>query len=151
MEELHRDGKARSIGVCNHLPHQLEMLLKLAEVPPALNQVEFHPWLQQPALQAFCSEHDIIIEAWAPIMKGRIGEIPLLAQIGDRLGVTPAQVALRWVLQQGYVAIPKSVNDERIAENADVFGFELSDEDLVRIGELDRGQRLGPDPETYAW
>lgn len=151
MEELLAEGKTRAIGVCNHLPHHLEMLLDLAVVKPAVDQVEFHPWLQQPALQAFLAEHDIVLEAWAPLMKGRIGEVPELAQIAARLGVTSAQVAIAWILQQGYVAIPKSVREQRIIENADVFGFELADKDFAVIGQLDRAQRLGPDPDVYAW
>lgn len=151
MEQLLGEGKARAIGVCNHLPHQLDALLRIAEVPPALDQVEFHPWLQQPSLQAFCAENDIAIQAWAPIMKGRIGEVPELVDIAERHGVSPAQVAIRWILQQGYTAIPKSVHDDRIVENARVFDFELEDEEMARIFAVDRGQRVGPDPETYAW
>ncbi|HSK47426.1 MAG TPA: aldo/keto reductase [Coriobacteriia bacterium] len=151
MEELLQEGKTRSIGVCNHLPHHLTDLLRIAETPPAVDQVEFHPWLQQPSLQAFLTEHDITLEAWAPVMKGRVGEAPELLEIAARHEATPAQIAIRWVLQQGYVAIPKSVRDSRILENADVFGFDLTDEDVELIGTLDRGFRLGPDPDNYAW
>lgn len=151
MEELRAEGAARAIGVCNHLPHHIESLLTFAEEPPAVDQVEFHPWLQQPQLQAYLSENDIVLEAWAPLMKGRIGEVAEVVSIAETHGVTPAQVAIRWILQQGYVTIPKSVHEERIAENADVFGFELSDDDIVRIGSLDLGQRFGPDPDEYAW
>lgn len=151
MESLLAEGLTRAIGVCNFLPHQLDALLKIAEVPPAIDQVEFHPWLQQPQLQTYLAEHDITLEAWAPLMKGRIGEEPSLAAVAARHGVTPAQVAIRWILQQGYITIPKSVHEQRIRENFDVFGFELDDEDMLMIGQADRGQRLGPDPDLYAW
>jgi methylglyoxal/glyoxal reductase len=151
MEELKEEGKTRAIGVCNHLPHHLEALLSIAEVPPVVDQVEFHPWLQQPSLQAYLAEHDIALEAWAPLMKGRVAEVGELAGIARRHSVSAAQVAVRWILQQGYVAIPKSVHEDRIASNADVFGFELDDAEMALIGTLDRGKRLGPDPDTYAW
>jgi len=151
MEDALADGLTRAIGVCNHLPHHLADLLAIANEPPAVDQIEFHPWLQQPSLQAFLAEHDIVLEAWAPLLKGRASEEPTLVEIGERLGVSSEQVAVRWILQQGYVAIPKSVHAERIAENADVFDFELSDRDMERIGNCDHGRRLGPDPDTYAW
>jgi diketogulonate reductase-like aldo/keto reductase len=151
MEDLLEAGKTRAIGVCNHLPHQLEMLIAHAHVAPAVDQVEFHPWLQQPGLQAYCAEHDIVLEAWAPLMKGRVGEAPVLVEIAEHHGVSPAQVAIRWILQQGFVAIPKSVHQDRIAQNAQVFDFQLTDEEMSLIFEVDRGQRLGPDPNEYAW
>lgn len=151
MESLLEEGLTRAIGVSNFLPHHLDALLQVAEVAPAVDQVEFHPWLQQPGLQAYLAEHDITLEAWAPLMKGHLDEEPALHAIGKRHGVSAAQVTLRWILQQGHVAIPKSVHAERIRENADVFGFELSDEEIVEIDALDRGFRFGPDPDTYAW
>lgn len=151
MEALHADGKARAIGVCNFLPHHLEPLLKLADIPPVVDQVEFHPRLQQPGLQAYAAEHDIVLEAWAPIMRGRANDVPELVEIAQRHGKTPAQVAIRWVLELGYVVIPKSVHDERILENADVFDFELSDAEMSVIDTLDAGARIGPDPDTNAW
>ncbi len=151
MESLLADGLARSIGVCNFLPRQLDALLAIAEVPPSVDQVEFHPWLQQPDLQAYLSVNGIALEAWAPLMKGRVGEEPALAAVAQRHGVTPAQAAIRWTLQLGHIAIPKSVHPERITENFDVFGFELDDDDMLMIESADRGQRLGPDPYVYAW
>lgn len=151
MEQALDEGLVRAIGVCNHLPHHLEALLSNANHPPVVDQVEFHPWLQQPSLQAFLAEHDIVLEAWAPVMKGRIGEVPELAEIGTRYKKSAAQVSIRWILQMGYVAIPKSVHGNRIAENADVFDFELTDEEMALIDTLDRAQRLGPDPDVYAW
>lgn len=151
MEELHAEGKAHAIGVCNHLPHQLDALLALAEVPPAVDQVEFHPWLQQPSLQSYLAENDIALEAWAPLMRGRAGDVEQLVSIARAHDVTPAQVSLRWILQLGHIAIPKSVRDDRISQNADIFGFELTDGQMAAVGALDRGQRLGPDPDVYAW
>ncbi len=150
MEELLGEGKTRAIGVCNHLPHHLEKLMAIAEIKPVVDQVEFHPWLQQPGLQAYLAEHDIALEAWAPLMKGRIAEVPELVEIAARHGVSPARVAVRWVVQQGYIAIPKSVHDDRILENRDVFGFELTDDEMGVLGSLDRGHRFGPDPDNYA-
>jgi diketogulonate reductase-like aldo/keto reductase len=149
MEELLRRGRARSIGVCNHLVHHLEELLASATVPPAVNQIEFHPWLQQPALADFCREHGIIVEAWAPIVRGRVAEIPEIAGIAATHGKTAPQVSLRWILQKGHVAIPKSVHAERIAENADIFDFTLDDEEMAVLDGLDAGERIGPHPDSF--
>lgn len=147
MERLYAEGVVRAIGVCNHLEHHLEELAKSAEVLPMVNQFEFHPWLQQPELVSYCDDHGIVVEAWAPVMKGRIGEVPEVGIIADAHGKSPAQVAIRWILQHGIVTIPKSVHPERIAENADVFDFELTDEEMAAIDLLDRGYRFGPEPD----
>lgn len=149
MEEIAHTGRARAIGVCNHLPHHLEALAAFADIPPAVNQVEFHPRLQQTELQRYCAEHSIVLEAWAPIMRGRVAEISPIVEIARRHGRTAAQVAVRWILQRGHVAIPKSVHLERIRENADVFGFELTAEEMAIIDALDTGERIGPDPDRY--
>lgn len=149
MEELLAEDKTRAIGVCNHLEKHLDRLLGIAEVPPAVDQVEFHPWLQQPSLQTYLTEHDIMLQAWAPIMRGRVFEEPALVEIAAAHAVSPAQVAIRWILQQGYVTIPKSVHEERIAENAGVFGFELSEDDMRRLAAADRGSRLGREPDSW--
>lgn len=151
MEELRAEGRVRSIGVCNHLAHHLEKLLSLAEVPPAVDQIEFHPRLQQPELQTYLKDNGITLEAWAPLMKGRVGDESKLVSIARKHSVTPAQVAIRWVLENGHVAIPKSVHEQRIADNAAVFGFSLTDEDHKEIESLDSAERLGPDPDTYNW
>jgi diketogulonate reductase-like aldo/keto reductase len=151
MEEIYDAGKARAIGVCNHLPHQLTELMADASVAPMVDQVEFHPRLQQPGLQAFLAEHDIALEAWAPIMRGAVDQIPELVEIASAHGKSPAQVSIRWILQMGYVAIPKSVHEDRIIENCDVFDFELTDEEMEAIDSLDQGHRIGGDPDTYAW
>ena len=150
MEELHASGRARAIGVCNHLIAHLEVLLALAEVVPAVNQVEFHPRLQQPALQQFCVQHRIQVEAWAPLMRGGVFQIPEIVEIAGRHAKTPAQVTLRWMMQKRVVTIPKSVHEERLRENADIFDFELSPAEIDAIDALDSGQRLGRHPDSFS-
>lgn len=148
MEEIHATGRAKAIGVCNHLPHHLEALLAQASVPPAVNQVEFHPRLQQPDLQRFCAQHQITLEAWAPIMRGGVFHIPEILAISERHNESAAQVTLRWILQKGIVAIPKSVHNERIAQNADLYDFALSAGEMAVMDALDHGERIGPDPDN---
>ncbi|MDO8847035.1 MAG: aldo/keto reductase [Coriobacteriia bacterium] len=147
LERLYAEGAVRAIGVCNHLEHHLEALLAVADVPPMVDQYESHPWLQQPALRAYCQAHDIVVEAWAPLMKGRVAEVPELVAIGAAHDKTPAQVAIRWLLQLEVVTIPKSVHAGRVAENADVFDFSLTAEEMGAIAALDRGYRFGPEPD----
>lgn len=147
LERLYAEGAVRAIGVCNHLEHHLEGLLAVADVPPMVDQYEFHPWLQQPSLRAFCAARDIVVEAWAPLMKGRVADVPELATIGATHGKSPAQAAVRWLLQLDVVTIPKSVHAGRIAENADVFDFALTDDEMTTIAALDRGYRFGPEPD----
>jgi diketogulonate reductase-like aldo/keto reductase len=149
MEAIQKSGRARAIGVCNFLPHHLEELLSLAEIPPAVDQVEFHPRLQQPELQAFCREHGIVQQAWAPLMRGGVFRIPELVEIAERHGKTAAQVSIRWTLQLGVTAIPKSVHAERLRENADVYDFELTAEEMATIASLDTGERIGPHPDRH--
>jgi len=147
LERLYAEGAVRAIGVCNHLEHHLEALLAVADVPPMIDQYEFHPWLQQPSLRAYCQSHGIVVEAWAPLMKGRVAEVPELVAIAAAHGKTPAQVAVRWLLQLDVVTIPKSVHAGRIAENADVFDFALTGAEMATIASLDRGYRFGPEPD----
>lgn len=147
MERLYTEGAVRAIGVCNFLVHHFEELAKVSDTVPMVNQYEFHPWLQQPELGSYCDEQGIVRQAWAPVMKGRVGEVPELVMIAETHGKTAAQVALRWILQKGMVTIPKSVHRERIAENADVFNFHLTDEEMGMIDLLDRAQRFGPEPD----
>ncbi len=149
LEEVYQSGRAKAIGVSNFLEHHLEALLKLAEVRPAVNQIEFHPYLQQPDLQAFCRENDIAITAWAPIMKGRVMDVPTLVQIGEKYGKSAVHVTLRWMLQTDIITIPKSAKRERIISNADIFDFELSDEDIQAINALDRNDRIGAHPDRF--
>ncbi len=149
LEDLLAEGRTRAIGVSNFLVPQLETLLAKARVVPAVNQVEWHPWLQQPALVEFCRKHAIAFQAWSPLMQGRVGEEPELVRLGQRHGKSPAQVAIRWGLQRQVVTIPKSVRRERIAENAAVFDFELSADEVSAIDRCDRNLRLGADPNDF--
>lgn len=149
VETIYESGRARAIGVSNFLIHHLEALLEEARLAPMVNQVEFHPYLQQPDLQAFCREHQIQLEAWRPIMKGQVNQVPELIQLGQKYGKTPPQVTLRWILQHQIVTIPKSQNKQRIQDNADIFDFEIEPEDKALIDGLDRGERLGPDPDNF--
>jgi diketogulonate reductase-like aldo/keto reductase len=149
MERLLTEGTVRAIGVCNHLQHHLETLLETASVLPMVNQFEFHPRLQQPSLTDYCEDHDIVVQAWAPLMRGRVADIPEIVEIARRHGKTPAQVSLRWILQRGITTIPKSVHAERVAENADVFDFALADDEMRAVDALDTSERIGPHPDTY--
>ncbi|MDY0341085.1 MAG: aldo/keto reductase [Coriobacteriia bacterium] len=148
IEHLYTDGAVRAIGVCNHLEHHLEALLTTAEIAPMVDQYEMHPWLQQPSLREYCQAHDVVVQAWAPIMRGHAVEEPVLVEIARQHDRSPAQVAIRWLLQHGVVAIPKSVHCERIAENASVFDFRLTDTEMATIDAVDRGQRFGPEPDN---
>jgi 2,5-diketo-D-gluconate reductase A len=147
--ELKSDGRARSIGVSNFLPEHIERIVDATGVTPALNQIELHPHLQQVELRKFDSGHGILTEAWSPLGQGDALEDETIVQIAEALDRTPAQVVLRWHIQLGNVVIPKSVTPERIEENFRVFDFELSDEQLHAIGELDSGHRTGPDPASF--
>ncbi len=149
MEKILESGRTRAIGVSNFLLPHLDRLLADVGVVPAVNQVEFHPRLQQPELHRYCETHGIVVEAWSPIMRGAVGEIPELVAIGEKYGKSAVQVTLRWMLQYGVVTIPKSVHRDRIATNADLFDFELTAQELLAIESLDRGERLGPDPMVF--
>lgn len=150
LEKLYADGRTRAVGVSNFQIAHLRRLLDETDVVPALNQIELHPYLAQSQLRAFHAEHGIATEAWSPLAKGgallRDQVITTLAAKYDR---TPAQVVLRWHIQHGNVVIPKSVHAERIAENFDVFGFELATDDMAAIDDLDRDGRTGPHPDTF--
>ncbi|MDZ4065146.1 MAG: aldo/keto reductase [Coriobacteriia bacterium] len=147
MEEILERGEARAIGVCNHLRHHLEQLLDHAAIAPMVNQIEYHPWLQQPDLLQVCGRLGIAIEAWGPLMRGHLAEEPALSEVGARHGKSAAQVALRWALQNGVSVIPKAVHEERVRENAVIFDFELSISEMAQIDILDRGARLGRHPD----
>jgi diketogulonate reductase-like aldo/keto reductase len=149
MEEIRAAGRARAIGVCNFLVHHLEALSAFGDIPPAVNQFEHHPRLQQPDLVAYCLAHGITPQAWAPIMRGRVLLIPELVAIAQAHGKTPAQVAIRWILQRGVTTIPKSIHERRIAENRDIYDFELNGTEMAIIESLDRGERIGPDPDRF--
>jgi diketogulonate reductase-like aldo/keto reductase len=149
METIYKSGKCRSVGVSNFMIPNLEDLKASSELVPAVNQVEYHPYLQSPELYEYCKQHGTMLEAWAPIMKGQVMQVPELIAIGEKYGKTPVQVSLRWVLQKGVIAIPKSVHRERIFSNKDIYDFELSAEDMQVIAGLDRGYRTGPDPFNF--
>jgi 2,5-diketo-D-gluconate reductase A len=147
--ELRDEGKARSIGVSNFQPAHLHRLVAETGETPAINQVELHPYLQQPGLRRVHEELGVLTEAWSPLGRGEVLEDPTIVAIAEAHGRTPAQVVLRWHLQLGNVVIPKSVTPARIRENFDVLDFELSDAEMERIEALDRGRRIGPDPDTF--
>jgi len=147
LEELYEKGKIRAIGVSNFLVHHLEDFLPECKVIPAVNQVEFHPELVQPELLEYCKKKGIQPEAWSPIMKGKVNDIPVMQEIAVKYGKTPVQVVLRWDIQKGVVTIPKSVHAERIISNTKIFDFELSDEDMAKIDGLDENKRIGFHPD----
>jgi len=149
MEELLAEGKVRALGVSNFLTHHLDELISFANVAPAVNQIEHHPYLQQPDLVAASDSHDIAVTAWAPLLRGQITEIPVIASIAAELGATPAQVTLRWMLDRNVIVIPKSVRQARIIENADLFGFSLTPAHIEQLNALDRNERTGPNPDEF--
>lgn len=149
FERIHAEGGARSIGVSNFRVADLERLAREAETMPTINQIELHPLLQQEELRAWHTAHGIVTEAWSPLAQGEILEDGTLLTIAAHHEKTVAQVILRWHLQLGNVAIPKSVTPERIRANLDLFDFELSEDDLAAIARLEAGHRTGPDPETF--
>ncbi|PVB63706.1 aldo/keto reductase [Labrenzia sp. 011] len=151
MEDILASGRAKAIGVSNFLPHHLDELLVAAEVVPAINQVEFHPHLVQPNLLSYCKAQGIVVEAWSPLMQGQVASEKTIAALAEKYGKTPAQIVLRWDLQHGVVTIPKSTRKSRIEENAGIFDFELSEEDMGVLNDLDETRRLGPDPDTFAF
>lgn len=158
LETLLADGKVRAIGVSNFMRHHLDALMETATVVPAVNQVELHPYFTQPAVQAADAERGIVTQAWSPIGgitfypgfgedRKSVLEDDAVTAIAEAHGKTPAQVLLRWQVQEGRSAIPKSTNPSRIAENFDVFDFELTADELTTLDGLDTGRRLGPDPD----
>ena len=149
LEEFYRDGRARSIGVSNFQPHHLRRLHEETEIPPAVNQIEVHPYLTQDDVRAFCAEHQIAVEGWSPIAQGAVLDDPAIGAIAERVGKTPAQVVLRWHIQRGDIIFPKSVTPARIKENFEIFDFELSGDDVAEISALNKNQRTGPDPDKF--
>jgi 2,5-diketo-D-gluconate reductase A len=149
LEEFYRDGRARSIGVSNFQPHHLRRLHEESEITPAVNQIEVHPYLAQQDVRQFCADHQIAIEAWSPIAQGKVLDDPTIGEIAQRVGKSAAQVVLRWHIERGDIVFPKSVTPERIEQNIDIFDFELSGADVEAITALDKGERTGPDPDTF--
>jgi 2,5-diketo-D-gluconate reductase A len=139
----------RAIGVSNFQPHHLGNLLGAAEVKPAVNQIEVHPFLTQDEVRSFDADHEIVTEAWAPIARGRVNDDAVIAEIAGQVGKTPAQVALRWHIQRGDVVFPKSVTRSRVEENFDIFDFELDRSAMTAISALNRDERTGPNPDEF--
>lgn len=149
MEEMQTSGRVRTIGVSNFQSHHVQRLLDETGTVPAVNQIEVHPFLTQDALRAFNASHGIVTEAWSPIAQGRVLSDPTIIEIAERVGRSPAQVALRWHVQRGDVVFPKSVTRSRVEDNFAIFDFELSASDVAAIAALNRNQRTGPDPDTF--
>jgi 2,5-diketo-D-gluconate reductase A len=149
FDEILRAGKARAIGVSNFQQDHLDTLAKESDTTPAVNQIELHPYLQQPELRDYHRAHGIATEAWSPIAQGDVLDDPVLTGLAEKYGKTPAQVVLRWHIQLGTIVFPKSTTPARVRENIDIFDFELADDDMSAIARLDRNQRTGPDPDTF--
>ncbi|QXE38926.1 aldo/keto reductase [Streptomyces sp. GMY02] len=150
FEKILADGRARAIGVSNFLPEHLERLIGETSVVPAVNQIELHPQLAQAESRAFHRRHGVVTEAWSPLGQGKgLLEVPTVVAVARKHDRSPAQVVLRWHLQLGHVAIPKSVTPSRIRENIEVFDFELDADDLAAFAALDEGRRVGPHPATF--
>ncbi|MFF2885813.1 aldo/keto reductase [Paenibacillus sp. NPDC057967] len=149
LENLYEAGKVKAIGVSNFQIHHLQDVLADAKIKPMVNQVELHPRLTQKELLHFTREHGIQLEAWSPLMQGELLDNEVLTEIGAKYGKSVAQVILRWDVQHGIVTIPKSIKEHRIIENASIFDFELSPEDMTRIDGLNQNHRVGPDPDDF--
>ncbi|GIQ67216.1 aldo/keto reductase [Xylanibacillus composti] len=148
LMKLYKDGYVRAIGVSNFQIHHLQDIMDDSDIVPAVNQVECHPLLTQKPLLKFCRENQIQLEAWSPLMQGNL-DVPLLDELAAKYGKSKAQIIIRWDLQNEIVTIPKSVKPHRIAENAQVFDFELSEEDMQRIDALNQNKRFGADPDNF--
>ncbi|MBM7079418.1 aldo/keto reductase [Micromonospora humida] len=151
LEEFQRDGRARSIGVSNFQVPHLERLAAEADVVPAVNQIEVHPYLTNEQVRAYGGEHNILTEAWSPIAQGRVLDDPTIVDVAEQLGRSPAQVVLRWHVQRGDIVFPKSTTPKRIEENFRIFDFTLDDTAMERISGLDKGEagRTGPNPDEF--
>ena len=151
IEKLYGEKRMRAIGVSNFEPEHLERLFSETDVVPAVNQIEFHPCLTQAALLDFCRKHSIAVEAWSPLMQG--GEVlrnELIQTLAKKYNKSPAQVILRWDIEKGIIVIPKSVHEERIRENMDIFDFTLDADDIAAIDALNKDFRTGPNPYTFS-
>ncbi len=147
MEKLYSEGKVRAIGVSNFLEHHLLPLLETCQVQPAVNQIEYHPYLVSDELHRFCMEHSIQLEAYSPLMRGLLLDDSVLLELGKQYGKSVSQIILRWIVQQNIIAVPKSITPSRIRENAAVFDFELQPEDMKRIASLHKNVRSSAHPD----
>ncbi|WP_411170602.1 aldo/keto reductase [Clostridium sp. MB05] len=148
FEELYKQGKIRAIGVSNFKPHHLQNILENCEIAPMVNQIEIHPGLNQDETVEFCKKHNILVEAWSPLSTGKIFEVKEIKDVADKYEKTIAQICIRWSLQKGNLPLPKSVTASRIAENAEVFDFELKEEDIKFIDNLINCGGSGMDPDN---
>ncbi|MGW0212783.1 aldo/keto reductase [Micromonospora chokoriensis] len=153
LEEFQRDGRARSIGVSNFQVAHLERLADEANVVPAVNQIEAHPYFTNDEVRAYGRAHNILTEAWSPIAQGKVLDDPTVVDLAEQVGRTPAQVVLRWHVQRGDIIFPKSTTPKRIEENTGIFDFDLDDTAMERITGLNQGEagRQGPNPDTFAY
>lgn len=150
LEKLYHDGRIKAIGVSNFKIHHLEELINECDIVPAVNQVEYHPEYPQTELHEFCKKHKIQLEAWGPLMQGKIFEIPLMKELSAKYEKTISQIALKWDLQMEVVTIPKSSTKARIKENMNLYDFQISEEDMKKIEKLNIDKRIGPDPDLIA-
>ncbi|MCJ1908345.1 aldo/keto reductase [Planococcus ruber] len=149
LEKLYHEGKVKAIGVSNFNIHHLEDILREGEVKPVINQVEYHPHLTQVELREFCEREGIQLEAWSPLKKGELLGDPVIQRLAEKHQKSPAQIILRWDIQNNVLTIPKSIKEHRIIENADIFDFSLEEEDMQEINGLNINSRSGADPETF--
>ncbi|WP_046225907.1 aldo/keto reductase [Paenibacillus dauci] len=149
MEKLYKEGRIRAIGVSNFQPHHLDDLLADAEVVPAVNQIEFHPLLTQNELLDYCAQKGIQVEAWSPLAQGKLFDNEAVTTIAEKYGKSPAQVLLRWVLDKGVVVLTRSVKEERIVDNANIFDFQLTADEVDQLNALNKNERTGPDPDNF--
>lgn len=149
MEDLYKDNRVKNIGVSNFNPDHFEALLAKVSIKPVINQVEFHPYFTQEKLRKYLEAQNIYMESWSPFMNAQILNDETLNEIGKEVNKSAAQVIIKWNMQHNVVVIPKSVTSSRIEENIDVFDFELSAEQMKRIDNLNKDQRIGPDPDTF--
>lgn len=153
LEDLHRQGLAKAVGVSNFEPEHLERILEAGSLVPAINQVELHPAFQQRKLRAFQEPQGIITEAWGPLGQGKyeLADLPGLRELAEAKGKSIQQVVLRWHLQEGVVVFPKTVRKERMIENLSVFDFELSADEMAQVAAMDQGKRVGTHPDDGNW
>lgn len=149
LEKLYKDGRVRAIGVSNFKVHHLQDLISDADIKPMVNQVEYHPHLTQKDLLEYCQSEGIQLEAWSPLKQGELLADPTINELAEKHQKSAAQIILRWDIQNKVVTIPKSIKEQRIIENANIFDFELSSEDMAKIDGLNKDERVGPDPDDF--
>lgn len=149
MEELYQQGRIKAIGVSNFHRHHFETLMKTAKIKPMVNQIEYTPRLTQKPLKTFLEKEGVAMESWSPLMRGKVADIALLAELSEKYGKSIAQIVIRWNIDTDVIVIPKSVTYKRIKENFDIFDFSLSNEDIEAINLLNKDLRTGPDPDNF--